>query len=164
MLGLSKIVLKYIILFGLNILSISLFAQTDSINFSSSYANIDSFCSVINKKNPPKITLHRSLTIDSLLGIKLKSIKKQSYKEISKFTLVVQKPHTMVAPRTIELYLLNDSIVNATIYYDRKRAYSWKKFYFKNNMSYSMVFTNDIKTVIGEQGDEFIKVADFLLE
>lgn len=142
----------------------NVFGQSDNINFSNLDRNLtDSLTTIIDIANPSIKKLDFTISFDSLIGEQIMTIEKQTFKTFCKYTLKTDKTGTRMDVKIIELYLYNDNLIKATVYYHLYKLDFWKMFYFKDDKYFSMVVSpRGIRISLEENGEEYVLIANKL--
>jgi hypothetical protein len=152
-----------ILIFLLSILTLRVFAQTDSSNYYDQLENrIDSISKIIDSKNPKFSSL---VTFpDSLAGEKVISVKKQYYKRISKYTIQTNRTGNRMDMKFATLYLYDDILILAAIFYNEDETSSWSKFYYSNNVYFREMLSSHGMRFSPEGNDkQFVEFANKIL-
>jgi hypothetical protein len=147
-------------------LAVSVFGQTVELDYSARNINrIDSLTAVIDKRNPSKKQIDTIESIDSIIGEQIVTIEKQTFKSLCKYTLKTNRTGSRMDIKLIELYLYQDSLIKAAVYYNDNKNDFWKKYYFKDNMYFSMLaFPRGMRISINENGQEYVAITEILRE
>lgn len=147
---------RYLITFFLLISELNVLAQSDSSGLDD-YVKIDSLVTSLEKKNPRKKVLKNCLGLDSINGTRIQSIEKQAFKNLVKYHVKTSETGTTMSIKDIELYLFNDTLTKACIYYSQDRNNFWKKFYFTDGVFIGLsAFPFDMPIFLDENGQEYI--------
>lgn len=159
-----KIRHKQILTYILLCFSFNVFGQEVSIDDSSLDRNrIDSLADIIDKRNPPKNQLDFTKSIDSLIGAQIVTIEKQTFRTLCKYILHTNKTGPLFDIKFIELYLSNDSLIKATIYYDIDKNDFWKMYYYEDNTFFNMMASPRCMRInLNENGQEYIAIVNKL--
>jgi hypothetical protein len=104
------------------------FGQADSrdVNFAES-KRIDTVTSYFDKHKFRKAEIRGSEELDSIAGVVIQKIDKVTFKDKTKYFLLSK------SNMTIELFLINDILVKAVVFDDKKHNDFWIKYYFRND-------------------------------
>lgn len=138
--------------------SLNVFAQTDCVdNIDFEMNRIDSLTAFIDNHNPSIMKLNYTTLLDSLVGEQIMIVEKQTFNTLCKYTLRTNKSGTKMDLKFIELYLSNDSLIKANVFYDHDY---WKIFYYKHNLNISMLFfPHGMRISIIENGQKYVSIA-----
>lgn len=147
-------------------LAVSVFGQSVEIDYSArNIYRIDSLTAVIEKRNPSKRQIDTLHSIDSIIGEKIVTIEKQTFKSLCKYTIKTNRTGSRMEIKLIELYLYQDSLIKAAVYYYDTKKDFWKKYYFKDNIPFTVLaFPKGMRISIDENGHEYIAITAILRE
>jgi viroplasmin and RNaseH domain-containing protein len=122
---------------------------------------IDSLSKFIDKKNPKISTF--SIYPDSIIGEKVISVKEQHFKKISKYVIQTNKTGNRMDMKYAILYLYQDTLIKATIFYNEDKRL-WENFYYKDNVYfYGMLSARGMRFSPDGNDKKFIAYADWLI-
>ncbi|MPM18744.1 hypothetical protein SDC9_65159 [bioreactor metagenome] len=139
------------------LITLKVIGQADSSNYSNREINkIDSLIKIIDDRNP-KIE-NCDLFIDSLAGEKVISITKQVYNGIGMYNIKTNRTGTQMDVKLAELYLYQDTLIQAAVFYSDNKQDFYKKLYFKDNINFYTVFSHGVRISLDDTGEEFIEL------
>lgn len=140
------------------LITLKVIGQSDSSNYRDREINkIDSLIKIIDDRNPEFENC--DLFMDSLAGEKVISITKQVYNGINKYIIKTNRMGTHMDVKLVELYLYQDTLIQAAVFYSENKDDLRKKLYFKNNIKFFTVFSHGVRISMDDTGEEFIDLA-----
>ena len=108
--------------------TLCVFGQADNknVNFAES-KRIDTMTSCFDKHKFRKTKIIGSEELDSIAGVSFEKIEKETFKNKTKYFLLSK------SNKTIELFLINDTLVKAVVFDDKKYNDFWIRYYFRND-------------------------------
>jgi hypothetical protein len=64
--------------------------------------------------------------------------------------------------KSFELYLLNDTLIKASVFYSEDKSDFWKSYYFENNYTHYMTASRGMRMSLDENGQVFVDVVNKL--
>lgn len=154
---------KNLFLFLILLITTSVSGQTDNQqNSELEIIRIRELTAKLDKRNPKKQNMLLMPEIDSVLDETIIRIEKQELKGLQKFTLKTNNTGGHMNIKFFEFYVLNNSLLTVSVYYNEAKKEHWKKIYFSDNEFSSMRFTRGLRVSVDEDYQKYL-VAEKLL-
>jgi hypothetical protein len=121
---------------------------------------IDSLSHAIDNRNPKYHGC--KLISDSLLGEKIVFIKTQVYKGVLKYSIKTNRSGKNMDIKLVNLYIHDNKLIKANVYYSDSLDDFRKMLYFKNNICFHLNATHGMRMAF-ENGEEYVEFAEKLL-